>query len=125
MKADFVIRAIQIWGSRDGTTAEQFRRDFRETLYKHVAWDNLSNSGMIELHATGTLPLEMENQAMLAILARPHPLPADDKETICSIELRLAGPEVGGGAGISRLLIRTARSIPNSLAFTDRCSSRS
>ena len=87
VKTDFIIRAIHIWG-RDMEKAK-FQEVFRDVLYRHINWDNLSNSAMLDLHKAGTLPMEMEHEAMLAILSRTYPLPTDEQETVSTVNWRL------------------------------------
>ena len=88
VKTDFIIRAIHIWG-RHMDEAE-FQKVFRDVLYGHIKWDNLSNFAMLDLHKAGTLPMEKEHEAMLAILSRTYPIPKDESETICSLDLRIS-----------------------------------
>ena len=87
VKTDFIIRAIHIWGRNLDEAA--FQKIFRDVLYAHIKWDNLSNSAMLDLHKEGTLPMEKENEAMLAILSRSYPIPKDESETVCSLDLRI------------------------------------
>jgi hypothetical protein len=112
VKTDFVVRAIHIWGrSMDG---DEFKTVFRDVLYKHIAWDNLSNQAMVDLHKTGTLPMTMENEAMLAILSRTYPLPKEEAETVCTIDLRVSMPEQSTcefRPQIGRLLLRTTKAL--------------
>ena len=49
----------------------------------------MSNSAMLDLHKAGTLPMEMEHKAMLAILSRTYPLPTEDQETVSIVNRRL------------------------------------
>lgn len=88
VKADYIIRAIHIWGRNMDET--EFQKIFRDVLYPHINWDNLSNSAMLDLHKAGTLPMEKEHEAMLAILSRTYPIPKDESETICSLDLRIS-----------------------------------